>query len=207
MWLKTTGVTPPVMSLQRQFGPYVPVSIMHGDTPSEPPLYWRLMDPEFNLVEIGIDRRDGHFVSFTLFFCKEVVRTLSQAGETVGQAFLPVPKTDWKVRPAAPGGESFGVPVFSLDPWTAALASDPEIQTFQTRLHDVAGRCRLELGNNAVRVVLSSDEINQRVVTDGGLIWEFNASAELRSALFPNITQQDKTLIEESLRNLGTLGI
>lgn len=187
MWLKTTGVTQPVMSIQRQFGPYVPVSIMHGDTASEPPLYWRLVDPEFNLVEIGIDRRDGHFVSFTLVLCKEVVRTLSQSAEALVS--------------------EEGVPVFSLDPWAAALAADPDIHKFQTRLHDVPARCRLELGTEAVRVVLSSDEIHHRIVTKGGVIWEFNASGELRSTLFPNITQHDRTLIEESLRNLGTPGI
>lgn len=187
MWLKTTGVTQPVMPVQRQFGPYVPVSIMHGDTPSEPPLYWRLMDPEFNLVEIGIDRRDGHFVSFTVVFCKEVVRTLSES-------------------PKAPVSEE-GVPVFSLHPWAAALAADPDIHAFQTRLHDVHGRCRLELGSDAVRVVLSSDEIHHCIVTEGGLIWELNASGELRSTLFPGITQDDLTSLEESLRNLGTPGI
>ena len=179
-WLRYTGVAPPVMPLQQQFGPYVPVSIMHGYTPSDPPLYWRLMDPEFNLVEIGIDRRDGHFVSFTLVFCKDVVRTVSKTDET------------------PPAGEDHGVPLFSLDPWA---------DNSETGRYDVSGKCRLELSSKDARVVLSSDDIHHRVVNEVGLIWEFNAANELQSILLPNLTPHDRTSMEESLRNLGTPGI
>ena len=186
MWLKHTGVALAVLPVQREFGPYVPVSVTTGYSHLDPPLYWRLDDPKFNLVEIGINRRSGQFVSLTVVFCKEVVRTLSQPDE------------------APPGREVQGLPVFSLDPWAAAFAPDRDVDDRRPEFYDVPGRCRLELGDDAVRVVLSSGEINYRVVTQQEeFVSEFNSAGELCSILLPKLTQHDRRMLEESLIGLG----
>jgi len=185
MWLKHTGVVPAVLPIQRQFGPYVPVSVTIGYSAYDPPLYWRLDDPKFNLVEIGIDRRGGHFVSLTVVFCKETSQTLSRAEN------------------APAGGDADGLPVFSLEPWAAAF--DPERDVYDTRaeFYDVPGRCRIEKDADAVRVVLSSDAIQHRVITHGELVSEFNSSGELCAISLLKLSPQEKKMLEESLMGAG----
>jgi hypothetical protein len=182
MWLKYTGVAPAVLPVQREFGPYVPVSIATGYSHLDPPLYWRLDNPKFNLVEIGIDRRTGQFVSLTVVFCKEVVHTLSTPDE------------------APPYGEVNGLPLFSLDPWAAAFAPDRDVDDRRAEFYDVPGRCRLEMGDEAVRVVLFSEELHHRVITREELVSEFNSSGQLCSFLLPRLSQRDRSMLAESLR-------
>lgn len=185
MWLKYTGVVPAVLPVQRQFGPYVPVSVMTGYRAEDPPLYWRLDDPKFNLVEIGIDRRDGHFVSLTVTFYNGTVQALSRAED------------------APAGGDINGLPLFSLDPWAAAFAPERDIYDMRAEFYDVPGRCRIEMGGDTVRVVLSADEIHRRVVTRGELVSEFNSSGELCAISLLKLSPQEKRMLEESLMGAG----
>ena len=159
------------------------VSISTGYSHLDPPLYWRLDDAKSNLVEIGINRHSGQFVSLTVVFCKEVVQTLSEA---------------------SPSEEVSGLPVFSLDPWAAAFAPDRDVDDRRSEFYDVPGRCRLELGDDAVRVVLFSGEIHYCVVTQQEeFVSEFNSSGELCSILLPKLGQHDRRMLEETLVSMG----
>src|SRR5215203_4375198 len=180
MRLKYTGVVPAVLPVQRQFGPYVPVSVMTGYRADDPPLYWRLDDPKFNLVEIGIDRRGGHFVSLTVVFYNSAVHPLSRP------------------EPAYERGDLNGLPIFNRDPWAAAFAPERDVYDTRAEFHDVPGRCRIEIGGDTLRVVLSSDDISHRVFTQGEFVSEFNSSGDLQAIALLKLSPQEKEMLEQS---------
>lgn len=143
---------------------------------SPPPLYWRLIDPVYNLIEIGVETYTGRLVSFDLVQYNGPLHPL---------------------RPTGGGGDDGadldGLPAFDLGPWREARADFAKDPT----LHDVSGRCRCEFGDDRFRVVLFPDPVRRRVTTRGQLVTEFNADGELCALTLLNLDADERNRLAE----------
>ena len=160
---------------ERHIDRHASVGVAVDYSPGRPPLYWRLIDPSFNLIEIGVAADTGRLVRFELVQYNGPLHPL---------------------RPPA-GGDAAedlaGLPAFDLAPWRegrADFARDPA-------LHDVRGRCRCELGGDVFRVVLFPDPVRRRLTTRGRLVTEFNADGELCAVSLLNLDADERTRLTE----------
>ncbi len=124
-------------------------------TPVSPPLCWRLLDSENNLVEIGIDRDTGMLASISMPLYNGTLYPLNEIQQH--------------------NNDILGIPGFNTDLW------DPGTHTYDIAadLYTVQGRCNVELGQERVRIVLFLDTISYCVVSGGEIICEFNHLDEL----------------------------
>lgn len=116
--------------------------------------YWRLIDPAHSLVEIGFDPATGRLIDVCVPLFNGTVEKLS----------------DREIP-----GEGRAAPAFDPAPWaesegSAKLAS-PTI--------DVAGRLRLQVRSNALRIVLFEDAIDEYRWPAANVATALNASSEL----------------------------
>ncbi|HYY97213.1 MAG TPA: hypothetical protein VE642_01410 [Pyrinomonadaceae bacterium] len=126
-----------------------------------PPLYWRLDDAGFNLIEIGVDRGTGALRSFAAPLYRGALGGLDAAEEP------------------DPSECAECVPRFDLAPWAALFESPEGRDTIRAEFHDVPGRCSFQLGGDTLRVVLFREAVSYRVDTGAGFVSEFNHAGEL----------------------------
>ena len=181
MRLRNIGNVPSGLPVQRLVDPYVPLKLSAGYSVADPPLYWRLVDPQFSLVEIGINRWDGRFVSFTVAHYNGELHPLGIPSGTVSTETLAV------------------LPAYSLESW-AGFRSDRDVGDIKGEFHDIQGRCRLELGNDSLRVVLFPDPIVLRVDTRGEVVFEFNASNELCALTFLRLGREEMDILNGNFK-------
>lgn len=187
-WPRQSGVARAAPPVQRWVDPYVPLRVEAGGAAGDPPFYWRLVAPRFSLVELGVDRRDGRFVSLTVTLYRGELHELSRADAP------------------PPGGDESGLPRFDLDPWAAALDPHRDAYDRASEILDTPGRCRLELGGGILRVVLAPGDVHSRVLA-GGLAAEFGASGELRAVSVSGLRAEEQRVIAESLAGQGEDGL
>jgi hypothetical protein len=136
------------------------------------------VDPKFNLIEVGLEDYTGRLVSFTVTNYNGSLFT------------LPV------TRESDPAQNAEGVPGFDLSLW------QPERypQDVSAHFYDVPGRCRLELGEQALRVELFPDSISYLVVANSDFVCEFNQASELCAVRATKLNPNEVESLSESLK-------
>lgn len=144
-------------------------------------LEWRLDDPIANLIEIDLDRDSGELRSMAILFLRaSVIYPLGTVQENSSER------------------NAIGVPVFALDVWASALENDP--RDIEIHLYDYPGRCRFELGEKELRVILFPDVISYRVTTtDGKLACDFNETNELCAFMIIGLDATERAMFAEKL--------
>jgi len=118
--------------------------------------YWRLDDPEFNLLEVNVDIQTGALAGIAIPLYNGALHDLITAVDE-GSA-----------------QDAKGIPRVDMDPWTSII-NGPTV----TKYFSVPGRCRFELGAETLRVALFPEPVSFRVSINDALLWEFNEQAEL----------------------------
>lgn len=117
-------------------------------------LYWRLIDPEYSLLEIGVDSASGELRSLT----------------------VPLYNGDIDVRASVAGkpvSSTLGTPVFSTTHWPS------DWRETRHRFVDVPGRIRLDCGPDDVRIVISDESVHRSVQVGARLVCELNDADDL----------------------------
>ncbi len=161
----------------RQIDEFVCLDVTIGTSLTNPsPLYWRLIDPETNLIEIGVERDTGQLLSITIVSYQGALYKL---------------ETD----PPAITAERLKVPRFCLDLWGKPHG---DVYDIKSDYYDVTGRCRLELGENSLRLELFPDLVAYSIALSSDLICEFNPHDELCAVLVNNIKPSERADLERS---------
>lgn len=145
------------------------------------PLYWRLDDPEFNLIEIGVDRDSGMLVSISAVFYKGLLYPLG------------------KIKVAHSNKNAVGIPGFALDLWEDVFKPGRDPLDIKAEFYDVPGRCRFELGEKELRVVLFSDAIRYHITSSDNLVCELNEARELCAVMVTGLDPSEKAILEETI--------
>jgi hypothetical protein len=99
------------------------------------------------------------------------------------------------VRESDPARNAAGVPGFDLSLW------QPEQYPHDVSAHyyNVPGRCRLELGEQELRVELFPDSICYHVVANRDFVCEFNQASELCAVRVTRLEPSEVDSLSESL--------
>ena len=173
--LKHATTTKGPSRLVRQFDEYTHLQVELNYTTLKMPFYWRLRDPSFCLVEIGVDPEIGELQRIVIPLYNGVLHPF--------RASLPTQSHRCEI----------GVPVFQKTFWTIT----PSSACFGAT-HDEIRRCSIELENDRLRVVLAADEIAYVVSTDEWLHLEFNETGELVSFCVTNLAPFEVRLLKEN---------
>jgi len=164
--------------ITRQFNSYVCLSVnVGGRSKALPPLYWRLVDAQFNLVEIGIGRDSGSLESVKVVLYRGALYRMAPE------------QLDSLIETTA------GLPRFSLDLWSLPGG----IYDVDSDYYDVPGRCKLEVAKTKLRVSLFPDRVAYRVAKPG-LECEFNQSSELCAILVDNLDSQEILALKKYIK-------
>jgi hypothetical protein len=140
------------------------------------PLYWRLLDPDFSMVEIGIDKESGKFISLAMPLYNGELSELTDSYTDHNDINIYAPK-------------------FSLDVWSAKndfLDSNGEYYSYP-------GKCQLELTERNLRIRLFHEMVNSSVMISNNIMFELNKDNELISIVILGISSNDESVIRESL--------
>lgn len=138
------------------------------------PLYWRLVDPTFNLVEVAIDPRNGCLVSVK----------------------VPLYNGDLPERKEMPGQglvRRQGLPCFRRDLWPA-LGQWPPMGHYYT----VEGRCSAWIAQNSLCISLFKDVIEYIVEPCPELWLLFNRSGDLCGLTAPDLSVEERRALAEN---------
>ncbi len=167
------------LAISKQFDPYVCLDLsINKDSIARPPLYWRLVDPKFCLIEIAIDRNSGRLVAVTVVMYQGNLRKADT-----------LERQDLSIKRVA------GLPVFSRDLWSKSSDMYDASKDF----YDVRGKCQLEVSATEVRVSLFPDKIGSCIEIPNQLTCECNENDELCAILVKGLTDQDISMLEESI--------
>jgi len=164
--------------VQRKVHRHVCLSVTFKDQISPHPLYWRLDDPKFNLIEIGIEPYTGQLLSFTVANYNGRISPLESVAESYSR-----PSND-------------GIPCFNTDLWQ----TDRDADDVSANFYDVPGRCRILLGVQRLRVELFPDQISYNLKTDH-FVCEFNEAKELCAISVTNLTPNE---VNKLMQSIGT---
>lgn len=137
------------------------------------PLYWRLMDTEFSLVEVAIEPGTGEFRSVAIpLYNGDIPRAGSLSIGSVER----------------------GLPVFDVGLW--------DVSSLFPAGHYVTaeGRCACTLRDGALLIQLFADRIVRTVEPHAGVRLLFNGRDELCGVLAPNLTAAEHRAISASFR-------
>lgn len=128
------------------------------------PLYWRLLDPIYSLVEVAIDSRNGCFVSVTvpLYNGKLVER-----GEMPGLGIA----------------RRKGIPCFRMDLWPGSEKLYPK-----GYYYTVEGRCNAWIAQNSLCISMFDDAIEEIVEPCPELWLHFNHQGDLCGLTAPDLS-------------------
>jgi hypothetical protein len=162
------------IAIKRRFHRHVPMELAVAPLPSESPLYWRLLDGDSALVEVGIDRNNGSFLSLTLVSFLGKVELVDDQ-----------PKSE---------GHSLGVPLFDLSLW-------PRRHENRARFNyrDFRGPCRLELAPTFIRLNLLPATVQSWLWLESRLALGFSESADLCCAEVLDLTNRELLAFQEGL--------
>jgi len=164
----------------RQIGHYTCVNLsLYEDTWHIAPFYWRIVDKEFSLVEIGIDPLTGQFLSVNVIFYNGFIER-----KTID--YLWQHQLD----------DQLGIPTFSTQLWSGVAK-----ENFHQRFLDVYCKVQLVLIENNLQILLFNEEISYQVEFPQQLSFEFNSKKELCAITIYNLSVSDM----ESLENYEKL--
>lgn len=161
----------------RTFDPYVYFDWRSSLRPSQaPPLYWRLLDPEHSLLEIGIDRRIGVLLSLTLtFYYGELIEHKHNGQIDSVERIL-------------------GIPSFALGLWPDL----PMNRGGELDYVDVQGRVCLKMEANALHIILFNEPVSYQVnLLSQQTSCDFNANRELCGLWLHSLTDSEIHSIKE----------
>jgi hypothetical protein len=165
--------------INKEFDPYVCLDLsINKDSVTGPPIYWRLADPKFCLIEIAIDRNSGRLVAVTVVMYQGNLR-----------------KADTLERQDLSIKRAVGLPVFSRDLWSKSS----DIYDTSKDFYDVQGKCQLEASATEVRINLFPDKIGSCIEIPNQLTCECNQHDELCAILVKGLTKQDISILNECI--------
>jgi hypothetical protein len=176
--LKHIKTLPDTFRVERKVHRHVPLTVRIQKELQPHPLYWRLVDPKFNLIELGLEDFTGRLVSFTV--------------TNYNGPMFPMPA----IRESAPTRNAEGVPGFDVSLWQPK--SDP--QDVPAHYYDVTGRCGLQLAELDLRVELFSGPIVYHVIANHNFVCEFNEASELCAVRVTKLNPDEVEVLTESLR-------
>jgi hypothetical protein len=166
-----------------KFGDHIYVDIEFGTQWQGICFYWRMIDPEFSLLEIGVDSITGQLRSLTVPLYNGKLATI----ENVLTESMPEILS--------------GTPIFNKVHWDADLGE------VRNRVSDVPGKIRLDLSNEELRIVIEDEAIKRAVLVNNRIICDFNESAELVRLRIINLNQTEHyRLVNESRNVRSSLG-
>lgn len=145
-----------------------------GLSPAVSRYYWRLVDPRFSLVEIGIDRVTGRLLSLCVPLFNGTVQDLSYAHPPVGDRVAPV---------------------FDLASWKEVASSASGVAPTV----DLPGRCRLEVGSSCIRVELFDEVTEHWAWPADNVAVELNAVSELIAVRILGLSESQSSTVTEYL--------
>ncbi len=158
--------------ITRAFDYSLALSVEIGAAVTGATSYWRQMDPEFSLVEIGLDEEEGSLLSVT------------------------VPLYNGLLYPYVPDSAQVsgrGLPIFDAPgPGSGAGAG--------ANLFDVPGRCRLELGAGLLRLALLEGDVATLIEVGDGLQAEFDARSQLIGFRLTGLTARELTGVANAIQ-------
>jgi hypothetical protein len=175
--LKHIKTFPDTFRVERKVHRHIPLTVRIQKELQPHPLYWRLVDPKFNLIEIGLEDFTGRLVSITV--------------TNYNGPVFPLPT----IRESAPTRNAEGVPGFDVSLWQTK--SDPH--DVSADFYDVTSRGRLQLAELALRVELFPDPIFYHVVANHNFVCEFNEASELCAVRVTKLTPDEVEVLTESL--------
>ena len=132
------------------------------------PLYWRLLDPEFSLVEVAIDPRSGCFVSVTVPLYNG---DLSERREMLGVGVV----------------RRRGLPCFRTNLW-----QEPGKWPPTEHYYTVEGRCSAWIAQNSLCISLFDDVVEDVVEPCPELWLLFNRHGDLCGLTAPDLTEDER---------------
>ena len=180
--LKHTETIGMGLPIHRKVHRHKPLGIGIGCDPDGPldpaPYYWRQESDTSNLIEIGVEKLSGRFLSFNLVNYHGQVIQRREPFDTVSKKLS-------------------GIPRFDLGYWPK------EAGPYDVRadFYDTRGTCQVEMYGGALRVVLFPEESETAFVVASGdeLVSEFNASGELVAIRTGPLTPKDLPNLAASL--------
>jgi hypothetical protein len=160
--------------VKRKFHRHIPMELVVDPLPPENPLYWRLLDGNSALVEVGIGRNDGRFLSLTLV------------------SFLR--KADLIDDLATAKRDTFELPLFDLSAW-------PQRHENRARFDyvDFGGPCRLALAPTFVRLSILSETAQSWLWLEPKLSFGFTAAGDLCCVEAHDLTNKELLPLREGL--------
>lgn len=174
--MKLNSVTPWTGRIVRKFHRHIPISLLVEPEPYGIPLYWRVDDVDQALVEIGIHRHAGSFVSLTLVTLQKAPAELTQP------------------PPSLEPGTPFVLPAFNLDLW-------PRRHEARTRYdyYDVVGPFELALATDQARLQLLPEPILSWIWTDNCLAFGLTEAQELGCVWLLDLSEREQELLRSGL--------
>lgn len=182
--LKHTETIGMGLAVHRKVHRHKPLAIGIGCDPDGPldpaPYYWRQENDASNLIEVGIEKLSGRFLSFNL---------VNYSGNVIQRR-----------EPFELGSETFyGIPRFDLGYWPDAAGP----YDVRADFYDTRGTCQVEMYGGTLRVMLFPEERQTAfvVATGDDLVSEFNASGELVAIRTGPLTPADLPNLAASIGN------
>ena len=135
------------------------------------PLYWRLLDPTFSLVEVAIDPRNGCLVSVTVPLYNG---DLPERDEIPGQGIVRRP----------------GLPCVQRNFW-----SEPGKWPPTEHYYTVEGRCRAWIAQNSLCISLFEDSIDDIVEPCPEMRLLFNRQGDLCGLTAPDLSADERRIL------------
>jgi hypothetical protein len=177
--IRTVGSEEPSV----QFGDHLYLDVAFASHWPGVCLYWRLVDPKFSLLEVGLDSVSGQLRSLTVPLYNGELDSQSDAVK-YGAAGLPL-----------------GIPIFDTTSWTS------DLRETKHRFIDVRGRIRLRVCPTEMMVIISEEPIHQSIQVNSRVVCELNASAELVGFRILGISPEERErLASESKHARGSMG-
>jgi hypothetical protein len=174
--LTLTGVEPCLQMPSREFDIYVCLDVEIVEFENRPPnLYWRLIDPCFDLVEIGVNPLTGALTSVKLVF---YMGELSMEENAI---------------PSTVHTKAMGIPQFNLNMWP-----QPQVH-YEQSIYDVVGRCSLSMARQDLMMRLFPDPIASIMHISDDLSCHFNAQDELIGFTIRRLKPHERTTLQKRL--------
>jgi len=137
------------------------------------PLYWRQIDPELSLVEVGISEDEGYLVSVTVPHYGGLLHPHTTGTGRITGPGLPV------FEPLA--GQGGGV---------------------NKNLFDTPGRCWFEMGSGLLRLALSDAEVDRSILIAEGFLAELDSADRLLGFRLNDLSPKELTEIVNGIKVL-----
>lgn len=175
MKLRLKNIRPAEESLARSLGGYIVLRV-GPDVPGEGlPLFWRLEDPEFSLVEVALEPKTG----------------------CLRRVVIPLYRGDLFSRTDAIGEGArarSGMPCFDTEPWPESPGGPPK-----ANYHTVQGRCECWMAGKDFCVSLFNEEIEYCIELCPGLKMCFNDSGQLCGLVAPNLSSDEMLRLSKEI--------